>query len=242
TEAGPSLRRALAVSQNIPAVRLIRRLGPASVVELARRMGISSELGTDLSLALGTSELTLLELTSAYGTFADRGEWVEPHGILEVLDQKGRCLWRPKSRRRAAMSRAGAAIMVDMLRAVVSEGSGGRAKHLPRAVAGKTGTTNEFRDALFVGFSPTLVTGVWVGRDDYRSLGGGQTGSRAALPIWTDFMTHALKTQPPEYFDIPDDVVRVWVDPKTGGRIPEERGGVFALYRKGTEPKPAQKR
>jgi penicillin-binding protein 1A len=232
-----TLRKALAISQNIPAVRLIERLGPSSVVAFAQRLGISSSFSPNLSLALGTSEVTLLELTNAYAVFANKGQRNTPFGVTEVRDHQNRILWRMKPERRAIMSRAGAAIVTNMLQAVVEEGTGKKAKILKRPLAGKTGTTNDFKDALFVGYSPTIAVGVWVGQDMFSTLGSWETGAKAALPIWIEFMTTALSSMPFQYFDIPDNVVLTYMDPETGLKAPADApDAVKALFRKGKVP------
>jgi penicillin-binding protein 1A len=232
-----TLRKALALSENIPAVRLLETLGPASVVEFAHQLGITSSLKPNLTLALGTSEVTLLELTAAYAVFPNKGEWIHPFAIMEIVDARGRVIWRVRPQKRIVMSRAGAAIMTDMLVAVVEEGTARRAAGLKRPLGGKTGTTDEFRDALFIGFSPSVAAGVWVGKDLSGTLGPNETGSRAALPIWIDFMAGALDGRSLEYFDRPDDVVRVTIDPDSGRRLAENSpAAVEALFKKGTEP------
>ena len=238
-----TLRKALALSKNIPAVRLIEMLGPSSVVQFGYKLGIESTLSPNLSLALGTSEVTLLELTSAYTVFPNRGKSIKPYGVMEVVDHNGRIVWRAKPKKRLVMSRTGAAIMTDMLMAVVKEGTGKKASIIKRPVAGKTGTTDKCKDALFVGFSPSIATGVWVGQDKFVSLGKRETGARAALPIWMEFMEKALADKPcsgfrVKYFDIPDDVVRMNIDPVSG--LPanaKSPNAVTALFKKGTEPR-----
>ena len=232
-----TLRYALAHSKNIPAVRLIEMLGPSAVVNFAQSLGISSPLAPNLTLALGSSGIGLLELTQAFAVFANHGEWVEPWGILEVQDSKGRTIWSVKPVRRVVMSRSAAAVMTDMLAAVVQEGTGRQAAVLERPLAGKTGTTDDYRDALFVGFSPSVAAGVWVGKDRLGSLGDRETGARAALPIWLAYMKEALADQAADYFDIPDDVVRVGIDPLSGKKTaPGTPGSVLAMFKKGTEP------
>lgn len=232
-----TLRKALAMSKNIPAVRLNDMLGPGSAVDFAHQLGIASPLVPSLSLVLGTSEVSLLELTSAYAAFANHGIFVSPHSVIAVVDASGKSILREKHQRRVALSRAGSAVMTDMLQAVIQEGTGRRARHLPSPLAGKTGTTDNYRDALFIGFSPTRAAGVWVGRDLPTPIGPRETGARAALPIWMDVMTEALAGEGLQYFDIPDDVVRVRIDPETGApvddRYPE---GVGVLFKRGTEP------
>jgi penicillin-binding protein 1A len=233
-----TLRKALALSKNIPAVRLIEMLGPSSVVQFGYKLGIESTLSPNLSLALGTSEVTLLELTSAYTVFPNRGERIKPYGVMEVVDHNGRIVWRAKPKKRLVMSRTGAAIMTDMLMGVVKEGTGQKATIIKRPVAGKTGTTDKCKDALFIGFSPSIATGVWVGLDQFVTLGKRETGARAALPIWMEFMEKALADKPFQYFDIPDEVVQVYIDPVSG--LPENAkspNAVTALFKRGTEPR-----
>ena len=238
-----TLRKALALSENIPAVRLIEMLGPSSVVQFGYKLGIKSTLSPNLSLALGTSEVTLLELTSAYTVFPNRGKSIKPYGVMEVVDHNGRIVWRAKPKKRLVMSRTNAAIMTDMLMAVIKEGTGKKANIIKRSVAGKTGTTDKCKDALFVGFSPSIATGVWVGRDKFVTLGKRETGARAALPIWMEFMEKALADKPcsgfrVKYFDIPDDVVRMNIDPVSGlSANAKSPNAVTALFKKGTEPR-----
>jgi penicillin-binding protein 1A len=233
-----TLRAALARSLNIPAVRLIEQLGPTAVADFTRKLGITSPLAANLSLALGTSEVSLLELTAAYAVFANQGERVTPFGVMEVADQNGGILWRVQPQKTVAMSRAGAAIITDMLEAVVLEGTARRAQMLKRALAGKTGTTNQYKDALFVGYSPATAVGVWVGKDQPVPIGQGETGARAALPIWINFMAEEIERSPFQYFDRPDDVIQVPIDPRNGTVVDESTpGAVFALFKKGTQPR-----
>jgi penicillin-binding protein 1A len=227
------LRYALAHSKNIPTVRLMQKLGPKAIVKFARTMGITSPLASNLSLSLGASEVTLLELTSAYGIFANHGTYQKPFGIVSITDRQGRLLFRHTPELHAAMSRAGAAIVTNMLEAVISEGTGRRARVIKRPIAGKTGTTNQFKDALFIGFSPDMATGVWVGRDNFQSIGNGESGSKAALPIWIQFMNQVLEKESVSYFDIPDNVVQVTIDPMTGQPMdPHAPAAVSALFKK----------
>jgi penicillin-binding protein 1A len=229
-----SLRWALIHSKNIPAVRLIEKLGPSSVVTFAQSLGISSPLNPDLSLALGTSGTTLLELTAAYAVFANRGEYISPFGVAEITDPDGRILWQARPQKRVVMSRSGAAIMTDMLSAVITSGTGRAARaSLRGALAGKTGTTNDFKDALFIGYSPAIAAGVWMGSDTHQSLGHQETGARAALPIWVAFMQSAQKYQTRLYFDIPDDVTPKYIDPRNGSATEAgEPGAVRILVKR----------
>ncbi len=210
-----TLRYALIHSKNIPAVRLMEKLGPAAVAQFAYKLGISPGLREDLTLALGSSEVKLIDLTAAYATFANSGLYTRPYGIARILDRRGRVIWKNKHERHPALSPAAAAIITNMLQAVISEGTGKAARKLGLQLAGKTGTTNDFCDALFIGYNPSIATGVWVGNDDHTSLGNGETGSRAALPIWTKFMEKTLKPGEPEYFNLPDDVIAL--DNKSNG-------------------------
>lgn len=233
-----TLRNALTHSKNIPAVRLAERLGPSDVVQFAHKMGIQSPLSPDLSMALGATNTTLLELTAAYAVFPNGGNHIAPFGITEILDRDNLVLWQARPAIRPAITETQAAIMVDMLQGVIQEGTGKQARQLNIPIAGKTGTTNDFRDALFVGFSPSVATGVWVGMDNFSPLGLKETGARAALPIWINFMaaTQAESTIP--YFDIPDNMSRILMDPLTG-RVAEDgdRGALKTLFVNGTEPK-----
>jgi penicillin-binding protein 1A len=232
-----TLRRALAYSENIPAVRLIEKLGPTGVARFAQKLGISASFSPNLTLALGTSEVNLLDLTSVYAVFANQGKRIRPYGIMEVLDNKGRRLWHVKPIKNVVMARDSAAVMTDMLIAVIQEGTAQSAKQIGHRLGGKTGTTDTYRDALFVGFSPSVATGVWVGNDNYASLGPRETGAKAALPIWKDFMQKALQERPQRNFDHPDNVIYVPIDPASGQRVsPETPHAVRAALIKGTEP------
>lgn len=227
-----TLRKALALSKNIPAVRLADSLGAANVAAFARRLGITSPLSANLSLALGTSETTLMELTRAYAVFPNQGIRSTPMGISRIEDRNGRIIWEGRPDHAVAITRSDAAVITDMLGAVITEGTGRRALRVHNPLAGKTGTTDNYRDALFLGFSPYVAAGVWVGNDDYTPLGHLETGARAALPIWTDLMETAWKNRPPADFDIPDGVTTRHMDPDSGRISPEpEPGSVPALFK-----------
>lgn len=233
-----TMRTALALSKNIPAVRLIEKLGVSSAIEFAHSLGIQSPLQPYLSLALGTSEMTLLELTAAYSVFPNKGKYIEPFAVSEVIDPHGRIIEQKKPIERIVMSREGAAVMVNMLEAVIREGTGRQAKILHRPVGGKTGTTNDYKDALFVGFSPRIAVGVWVGNDNHTTLGKWETGARAALPIWIRFMKKALESEEVCFFDIPDNTVNAPINPRNQRRaVSDTAGSVNALFIKGTEPR-----
>ncbi|MGD9367093.1 MAG: PBP1A family penicillin-binding protein [Desulfobacteraceae bacterium] len=211
-----TMRWALAHSKNIPAVRLMEKLGPSSVIQFGQALGLQSNIAPNLSLALGTSEMTLLELTSAYAVFANQGKHTNPYGVASVVDDAGHTIWKAKPKQRIAMSRSGATIVTNMLEAVIQDGTGQKARILPGPIAGKTGTTNDYKDALFVGYCPSIAAGVWVGNDDGATLGPEETGARAALPIWILFMQKALDQKRHQYFDIPDGVRQIHIHPRTG--------------------------
>lgn len=232
-----TLRKALADSRNIPAARLLQATGPSAVVDFARACGITSPLSPYPALALGAFEVSLLELTAAYTVFANQGVHAGPYGVESVTGRSGRVEWLHHGSKHLAMTREGAAVITDMLRAAVNEGTGSAARDVGRPVAGKTGTTSAFRDALFVGFSPTIAAGVWTGRDDAVTMGPFETGSRAALPIWVQFMRDATHGRPAAFFDRPERVVEFRIDPVTGTRTAGS-SGVSALFRNDEAPVP----
>jgi penicillin-binding protein 1A len=187
-----TLRRALAQSRNIPALKLANKFGIKSVIDYAGRFGITAKLPPYLPVALGSAEITLLEQTAAYSVFPNDGVRVTPRYITRVTDYEGRLLEEDFPEVKDVVSERTARIMTSMLREVVLHGTAIAASKLPFPAAGKTGTTNDFTDAWFVGFSPTLTCGVWVGYDEKKSLGAKETGAHAALPIWMNFMTAAM--------------------------------------------------
>ncbi len=196
-----TLRRALAGSRNVPAVKLAEKIGIQNVVETARRFGITSPLPPYLPVALGAAEITLLEHTSAFTVFPDDGIRIEPHPIRRVTSYDGALLEEAHPEVHDVLSPPVARTMVAMLEEVVQFGTAMKAKELRRPIAGKTGTTNDFTDAWFVGFTPSLTAGAWVGFDDKQdSLGSKETGAKAALPIWIDFMKTATDGKPTEDF------------------------------------------
>jgi penicillin-binding protein 1A len=196
-----TLRRALADSRNVPAVRLMDQVGVQKVIETARRFGITSPLPPYLPLALGAADLTLMEHVSAFTVFPDDGIHIEPHMIRRVTTYDGALLEEAKPQVTDVIPPDVARTMVSMLEEVVQFGTGVRAKELGRPTAGKTGTTNDFTDAWYIGFTPSLTAGVWVGNDDKRiSLGKKETGAKAALPVWLEFMKGAMDGKPVEDF------------------------------------------
>jgi penicillin-binding protein 1A len=181
----------------------------------------------------------LLELVSAYGAFANRGYLVEPIFVTKVLDSEGNVLETNVPRSRQVIAEENTYLLVSMMEGVVQRGTATAAKKLGRPLAGKTGTTNDSTDALFVGYSPSLVSGVWLGYDENRkSIGSRETGGRAALPIWINFMEEALKDTPIEDFPVPAGVSFVQIDPHTGLLAAPQCGEPFTeVFKKGTEPR-----
>jgi penicillin-binding protein 1A len=200
-EGNITLRRALADSRNVPAIRLADRIGIKSVVDMARRFGIASPLPPYLPIVLGAADLNLMEHTSAFTVFPDDGIRIEPHLIRRVTTYDGAVLEQTHPAIRDVIAPDVARTMVALLEDAINIGTGQGAKALMRPAGGKTGTTNNYTDAWFMGFTPQLTAGVWVGFDDKAiSLGRGETGARAALPIWLEFMQGALTGLPVEKF------------------------------------------
>jgi penicillin-binding protein 1A len=198
-----SLRRALAQSRNIPALKLADRIGIKTVIEYAHRFGITSNIPAYLPVALGSAEVTPLEQTSAFSVFPDDGVRIAPRYITKVTDYEGRVLEEDFSDIRDVVSSRTARIMTSMLHEVVLHGTAAAAAKMPYPLAGKTGTTNDFTDAWFIGFSPSITCGVWIGYDEKKSLGEKETGGHAALPIWMQFMSTALAGKDPGEFQPP---------------------------------------
>ncbi|MGB4068840.1 MAG: PBP1A family penicillin-binding protein [Nitrospira sp.] len=241
-----SLRDALAQSHNLATVRLLDKVGVKNVIEFSRTVGVTSPLPADLSLGLGTSSVGLLELTSVYGVFLNQGSRVEPFAVKSVKDNTGKVLEVTEPESHEVIAKEAAYLITNMMEDVVQRGTGQAAKVLERPIAGKTGTTNDYINAWFIGGTPNLVTGVYVGFDDRRSLGESETGARSALPIWIGFMKEALKQLPVVPFEIPDGVTFVKVDSSTGLLESEQDGdgrkGTVELFTKGSEPTQAVQR
>jgi penicillin-binding protein 1A len=233
-----TLRRALAQSLNVPTVRLLLAVGIDETVKFAKNLGISSPLLAVPALALGSSDVTLLDLTSAYAVFANQGVRQPPVAILSITDSSGRTLFANDALPAQVMRPQTAYLITNLLKGVVEQGTGWKARALGRPIAGKTGTTNDYRDAWFIGYTPELVAGVWVGYDDQRSLGPRATGSRAALPLWLNFMQEAVRGQEPVDFSIPAGVVFRNIDPHTGLLSTERcKSSLREAFLPGTEPR-----
>ncbi len=233
-----SLRDALAQSHNLATVRLLDKVGVKNVIEFAKTLGITSPLAADLSLGLGSSSVGLMELTTAYGVLLNQGSRAEPYAILAVKDNSGKVLEQSEPQTQEVISKETAYLITNMMEDVIQKGTGQAAKVIGRPIAGKTGTTDEFINAWFIGGAPNLVTGIYVGFDDRRSLGETESGAHAALPIWVNFMKEALKQMPVVAFTIPEGVTFVKVDPATGLLEGEQEGqaSTVELFTKGSEP------
>ena len=271
---GPiTLRDALARSRNIATVKILQDIGIPAVLQRASALGIKEELEPNLSLALGSSEVTMLEMVRAYGAFATGGRLVEPVFILEIRDRNGQVLesnvrlgqngQAPVAADAAEQNPAELAaeiqsevdreddpdalpagfgldpvtsyLMTDMLRAVVEEGTGTRAKALNRPIAGKTGTTNDLYDAWFIGFTPRTVAAVWIGYDNVQGLGKNETGSRTAAPVFVDYMQEALKEEPARDFEAPAGIEFARIDKVTGLRSLDP-DAIFQPFAPGSAP------
>lgn len=233
-----SLRDALAHSHNLATVRLLDKVGVKNVIDFAKTVGITSPLAADLSLGLGSSSVGLMELTSAYSVLLNQGSRAEPYAILFVKDNAGTVLEQAEPQALQVISKETAYLVTNMMEDVIQKGTGQAAKMIGRPIAGKTGTTDEFINAWFIGGAPNLVTGIYVGFDDRRSLGETESGAHAALPIWINFMQKALKPLPVIAFTIPEGITFVKVDPATGLLEDEQEGqaSTVELFTKGSEP------
>lgn len=201
-----TLRRALAQSRNIPALKVADQVGIKTVIDYAHRFGITSNLPPYLPVALGAADITLFEQTTAFSVFPNDGVRITPRYITKVADYEGRVLEEDFPDVKDVISARTARIMTSMLQSVVQHGTAIAAAGMKYPVAGKTGTTNDFTDAWFVGFSPTMTTGVWIGYDEKKTLGNKETGARAALPIWMGFMKVALADKDPGEFQPPPEL------------------------------------
>jgi penicillin-binding protein 1A len=277
-----TMREALTNSINIVSVKILETIGVGAAVDFARKLGITSQLEPNLTLALGASSVTPQELTAAYGVYASGGYKLTPYFITRVTDRDGKVLEEIPTPTLAAFTNSTSAttitltgsgeeagrpptaapapeagpapvsplpppvqvvapevayIITNLMQSVVSSGTGQRAKAVGRPVAGKTGTTNDMKDAWFVGFIPQLVAGVWVGFDQERSLGAGGSGGQAAAPIWVEFMQRAVAGMAVQNFSAPPDVTFATINPRTG-RLAREgsEGSLQECFISGTEP------
>ena len=235
---GPTLfREALVKSRNVVTIKILQDIGIPYAIDYARKLGITSDINQDLSIALGSSGVSLLELVNAYSVFSNLGYLIEPVFITKIYDRSGNILETARLVRKKVIDMNTAYIMTNILESVVQSGTGRRVKALDRPVAGKTGTTNNLFDAWFLGYTPRYTTGVWVGMDQEASLGKGETGSRTASPIWLDFMQQALEGKPARTFTVPEGIVFAKIDAKTGLLpIKESEKTLFECFKEGTVP------
>lgn len=230
-------REALVKSRNIVTIKILQDIGIDYVIDYARKVGIQSHINQNLSTALGSSGLSLLELVNAYSVFSNLGYLIEPVFITKIYDRDGVLLESAKLIRKKVIDMNTAYIMTNIMESVVKSGTGWRIKALKRPVAGKTGTTNNLFDAWFLGYTPRYTTGVWVGLDQEAPLGKGETGSRAASPIWLDFMKNVLEGKPARTFNVPEGIVFAKIDAETG-LLPIETSEktIFECFKQGTVP------
>jgi len=235
---GPTtFRDALVHSRNVISIKILKEIGIDYLRDYASNLGIKSPLNRDLSLALGSSGVSLLELTSAYGVFASQGDRAEPIFITKIVDRDGKVLEENYPVAIGVVDRGTAYIMTNLMEGVIQYGTGQAVKALGRPAAGKTGTTNDLSDAWFIGYVPDLVAGTWAGYDKIKPLGRAETGGRAAAPIWLRFMQGALAGTPIKGFTVPEDVVFVKIDKDTGLLASRNsRETVFECFKEGTEP------
>ncbi|MES2663525.1 MAG: penicillin-binding protein 1A [Pseudomonadota bacterium] len=238
---GPTrLREALFRSRNLVSIRLLSRLGINPVVEFVEKFGLPIEdVPRNLSLALGTASFTPLELASAYAVFANGGYRVTPNFVNKIESAEGKVIFERKDEEftldNQVLTPDVHFLIESMLKDVITRGTAQKAKELGRGdVAGKTGTTNDQKDAWFSGYSPNLVTTVWVGFDQPTTLGANEFGGTAALPIWTQFMAHALKDLPVVERPVPENIVQAWIDPSNGYRTAEGQG-IVEYFIQGSE-------
>ena len=235
---GPTLfRTALEKSRNVITIKILQDIGIDYARDYARKLGITSDLSRDLSIALGSSGVSLLELVNAYSVFNNSGYLVAPVFITKIIDRDGNVLEESIPTKEKAIEKTTAYIMTNLLEGVVQHGTGWRAKALGRPTAGKTGTTNDLFDAWFIGYTPRYISGVWVGFDEESSLGVYETGSKAASPIWLGFMKRILDKKSVRIFQVPEGVVFSQIDAKTGLLpIPESEETIFECFKEGTVP------
>ncbi len=235
---GPTLlRTALVKSRNLVTIRIAQSIGIGKIIERGKAMGLTGIMEPNLSLALGSGQFTPLNMCEAYSAFARGGTSIKPRFIENVVSPWGEQLYSAQPETREAMSPETAYVITNLLQQVVQEGTGARAKSLGRPLAGKTGTTNDEQDAWFMGFSPYLLTGVWVGYDQVRPMGKFETGARAALPIWIGYRAKVEPNYPVENFTVPTGIVMARVDARTGRLAGPDAAEAYMLpFANGTEP------
>jgi penicillin-binding protein 1A len=212
------------------------QLGPRQVIAYARRLGIQSPIPPYLPVALGAAEATLLEMTSAFAVFPNQGVYMQPYAILKVTDREGNALEENRPQPKDAIRADTAYVMTSLLRGVVQRGTATRAAALNWPIGGKTGTTDDYTDAWFIGFDPDITIGVWIGMDQKKPIGHNVTGSEAALPVWIDVMKAWIgdRKEPPK-FEPPGNIVFVSVD-KSGSAVEGAPDAITEAFIAGTQP------
>ncbi len=218
-----SLRSALAYSRNIPTIKLLQHIKVQAAIDFARKLGIKGKLNDDLTLALGSSGITLDELTNAIAVFANQGKKTSPYFIRKIENRNGEKIEEHQDLTAEQIISPQIAFLVSsLMRSVIDFGTGASLKELGRPTAGKTGTTSDYKDALFVGFIPQMISSVWVGFDENQQVGPAETGTRAAAPIWLEYMKAATKDMEIQDFSVPEGITQVTVDAETGN-LPSSR-------------------
>jgi penicillin-binding protein 1A len=237
---GPvTLRTALAKSINTVAAQLVAEMGVDAVIDVMRRLGIGSKLPHSLSLALGTADLSPQEVAYALAAFPAGGKQVTPRSILRVVNADGRVLEDHTHPPPAAqkLTPETAYVVTDLMKGVVEIGTGKKARELGRPAAGKTGTSTNYRDAWFFGFTPDVLCGVWVGRDDFKPIGHDATGGQVALPIWLAYMREATRGTPVTDFAPPPGILLARANPETGEpALPSSPKSRLMPFKRGTLP------
>ena len=255
---GPStLRRGIELSRNVMTVRLAQDIGMPLIAEYAKMFGIYDKLTPVLAMALGSGETTDMKMTAAYATIANGGRKIVPTLIDRIQDRYGKTIYKHDDRvcdgcvaaswahqsepliidnREQVLDPMTAYQITSMMEGVVQRGTGTYARRLNRPVAGKTGTTSDSRDVWFIGFTPELVAGVYLGYDKPKSLGSEATGGGLAVPVFTEFMQDALKGKPPTPFNMPSGMAQIWIDPKTGVKANAGETAIAEAFKPGTGP------
>lgn len=234
---GPTrLREALTYSRNVVTVKLADSMGIDNLMNFAKNVGFQGEMPRNLSIALGSFNVTPFDMAMIYDVFASNGMKVKPISIKYIADRKGRIVESNEPEPEQVISPQTSFLITSMMEDVVKYGTGWRAKTLGVPVAGKTGTTNEYKDAWFVGYTSGLVASVWVGFDGFKTLGPQETGARAASPIWVSFMSNAIRESSAEGFSQPEGISSCFIDAKTG-MLSRDDSGIKEYFKEGTQPK-----
>jgi len=235
---GPvTLRHALEDSRNVPAVRVMDQLGAKQVIAYARKMGLTSPLPPYLPVALGAAEATLSEMTSAFAVFPNQGVHMQTYSVLKVTDRAGNVLEENRPEPKDAIRADTAYVLTNLLRGVVQRGTANKAASLNWPIGGKTGTTDDYTDAWFIGFDPDITIGVWIGLDQKKTIGRNMTGAEAAVPIWMEVMKAWIgdRKDPPK-FEAPGNIVFVSVDNTGASTDAATPGAISEAFIAGTQP------